>query len=670
VHATTGATFWQHPAWLSGTLAASTIVVAGWQLHDRLATSLWVTAIFRPDPAHVAEIVVHHAWLPRFAMAWLAGGALAISGTVFQQVLRNPLAEPTTLGTASGAQLALQMAATWAPSLLDHGRAWVALLGGGAATLLVFAAAARRLTPLTLVLAGMVVSLLCGAISTSLLLLHDYYLNLSAAFIWSAGSLDQQSWATALYLLPRASIAAVLIALIARQLTLFELGDAGARSLGLSLPRTRFVALALAVSMTAFVVSATGIIGFIGLASPLLARLAGARRLGERLIWAPVIGGSFLCLTDQLVQSIGESGRNAIPAGLATAILGVPLMLWQTWRLRDGGSLIGVGDPADRSGSVRKPATIVGISLALAMIAVWTALDVGQGPDGWHFSNNEDFQALLPWRLPRVAAAMAAGGMLALSGALTQRLTRNPMAGPDVLGISSGAALGVILAMLVFPVPVPAVQLAAGAIGALLALFAVLTVASGTGADPERVLVVGIAITALLNAVAVLAMAGGNLQSAALLNWLAGSTYGVSATTALAVCLLAGGAMAALPLVQRWLLLLPLGRPTASALGVSPRTGQMSIVAMAGLLAAAATVVVGPLSFVGLLAPHCARFLGLRRPLPHAYGSIVLGGMIMVTADWLGRNVLFPYEVPAGLLAALIGGPYFIWLIARRNARR
>ncbi len=85
----------------------------------------------------------------------------------------------------------------------------------------------------------------------------------------------------------------------------------------------------------------------------------------------------------------------------------------------------------------------------------------------------------------------------------------------------------------------------------------------------------------------------------------------------------------------------------------------------AALFTGAATLVVGPLSFVGLMAPHMARMMGLQRPMAQLYGSAVLGAFIMVAADWLGRNLLFPYQIPAGLLATLVGGPYFMWQVGR-----
>ena len=118
------------------------------------------------------------------------------------------------------------------------------------------------------------------------------------------------------------------------------------------------------------------------------------------------------------------------------------------------------------------------------------------------------------------------------------------------------------------------------------------------------------------------------------------------------------------PLVV-WLDLLPLGAPTARALGVNVTWSRLILLLVMAVLTAGATLVVGPLSFVGLLAPHMARLLGLARAREQFVGAALLGGLLMIAADWLGRILLFPNEIPAGLVATLVGGSYFMWRLRR-----
>ncbi|KGM30929.1 iron chelate uptake ABC transporter family permease subunit, partial [Inquilinus limosus] len=117
----------------------------------------------------------------------------------------------------------------------------------------------------------------------------------------------------------------------------------------------------------------------------------------------------------------------------------------------------------------------------------------------------------------------------------------------------------------------------------------------------------------------------------------------------------------------RWLTILPLGPATGRALGVSLARSRAALLLLAAILTAGATLTVGPLSFVGLMAPHIVRMLGLRRPTPQILAAGLLGAGLMVLADWLGRTIAFPWQVPAGLVATFVGGTYFIWLMQRRR---
>ncbi len=145
----------------------------------------WLAALLSPDLTDASQAVVHFSWLPRLAICLLAGGALGLAGTLMQQVLRNPLASPTTLGVASGAQLALMMVTLFAPSWLLLGREWIAMAGGSLAMGLVFALAWRRqLNPVVIVFAGLVINLYLAAISMGLLLFFQE--ELKGLLVWGS----------------------------------------------------------------------------------------------------------------------------------------------------------------------------------------------------------------------------------------------------------------------------------------------------------------------------------------------------------------------------------------------------------------------------------------------------------------------------------------------------
>ncbi|MEV3827662.1 Fe(3+)-hydroxamate ABC transporter permease FhuB [Aeromonas caviae] len=644
-------------------LLVLTLGLACAELARQLPGALWWQALFSPELDDARQAVVHFSWLPRLAICLLAGAALGLAGTLMQQVLRNPLASPTTLGVASGAQLALMMVTLLAPSWLLIGREWIAMAGGSLAMGLVFALAWRRqLNPVVIVFAGLVINLYLAAISMGLLLFFQE--ELKGLLVWGSGSLAQNSWSGVGYLLPRLLLAAMLATVLVRPLAVLELDDASARSLGVSLKHLRFAGLGLAVFITACVVSVVGLIGFIGLAAPAMVRLLGVRKLAQRLLWTPILGALLLAATDLLLQTLSRFWPVLIPTGAMTALLGAPLLLWLIPRL-------GIKQSSPKANSslqlARHPAPtrLVGLMVLGLAAAVIASLLFGQGMDGWGWPSWLRWQAQLEWRLPRTLAAGAAGVLLALAGTLLQRVSNNPMASPELLGVSGGTFMGVIAAALLLPaLPLP-MMLLGGLVGAFACLLLLVLINRRNGFQPERILLSGIAITALFEPLQAIALANGDLRVQQLLSWMSGSTYYVTQPVALALVVLALLMLAACLLVSRWLDLMPMGPAVATALGIHLGRAQLTILLLVAVLTASATMVIGPLSFAGLLAPHLARLMGLVRARWHLLGAAGCGALLMVSADWIGQQILFPQEVPVGLVSTLLGGAYFMWCLRR-----
>ncbi|XAG69455.1 Fe(3+)-hydroxamate ABC transporter permease FhuB [bacterium 19CA06SA08-2] len=641
-------------------LLGLTLSLACWELARQLPSVLWWQTLFSPNLDDARQAVVHFSWLPRLTVTLLAGGALGLAGTLMQQVLRNPLASPTTLGVASGAQLALMMVTLFAPSWLLLGREWIAMAGGSLAMALVFALAWRRqLNPVVIVFAGLVINLYLAAISMGLLLFFQE--ELKGLLVWGSGSLAQNSWNGVSYLLPRLLVAGGLAAALVRPLAVLELDDASARSLGVSLQHLRLAGLGLAVFVTACVVSVVGLIGFIGLAAPAMVRLLGIRQLGQRLLWGPVLGALLLAATDLLLQSVSRFWPMLIPTGAMTALLGAPLLLWLIPRLslKSGTPKASTGLLVARHPAPTRLITLLLLGLGLAIIG---SLLFGQGMHGWSWLR---WQAQLEWRLPRTLAAGAAGVLLALAGTLLQRVSNNPMASPELLGVSGGTFMGVIATALLLPaLPLP-MMLLGGLIGAFGCLLLLVLVNRKHGFQPERILLSGIAITALFEPLQAIALANGDMRVQQLLSWMSGSTYYVTLPVAYGLVGLAVLMLAACLFISRWLDLLPMGPALATALGIRLNRAQLAILLLVAVLTASATLVVGPLSFVGLLAPHMAKLMGLVRARWHLLGAAASGALLMVSADWIGQQILFPQDVPVGLVSTLLGGAYFMWCLRR-----
>ena len=647
-------------------LAGLCALISLWLVSGGMAQALpvadWVDALLLPpDQLALDAVLWRFALLPQLAMALLAGSALGIAGVLLQQGLRNPLAAPETLGIQGGGLLAMALTVLWRPEWLALWGEWIPFAGGSVAAALVLALAARRQnSPFALLLAGILVSLLCGSLLTLLLLNHD--LALVSLLALSAGSLTQDGWLPVAQLAPRLLGVLLLVVVLARPLRLLELGDQGVRSFGASPAALRLLTLLLAIYLSASVVSQVGVISFVALAAPLLARLAGARRLLPRVVVAAVFGGCLLLAADRLIALLPTSGELA--TGSLVALLGAPLLLGLVLRVRLPEAPLPSASSGKRHQSV--PRLLLGIAL-VTLLALLLGVGLARDAGGWSWFAAGDWTLIAHWRLPRVLAALAAGGMLALAGLLIQRLTGNPLASPEVLGISSSCGLGLMLLGLLYPQASQPLQLLVGTLSSLLLLGGLLWWSRRSQFAPLRLLLCGMTVTALFAASQSLLLGSGDPRGLQLLSWMSGSTYYVTSAVAWSLVVLMGLLLALSWPLSRWLDLLPLGGVAASSFGLDLARSRLLILVLAALLTAAATLLVGPISFIGLLAPHLARHLGLFRAREQLLGSMGCGMAVMLLADWAGRQWLFPDQIPAGLMASLIGGSYFLFSLWRRG---
>jgi iron complex transport system permease protein len=288
------------------------------------------------------------------------------------------------------------------------------------------------------------------------------------------------------------------------------------------------------------------------------------------------------------------------------------------------------------------------------------------------FADNVDAQVFFVARLPRVLAAAIVGSGMALSGVVFQALLRNPLASPDTLGVSAGAALGAMLAITFHAdftfAGVSVVPLAsfAGSIGALAIVYA-LASARRRGTPATVLLLAGIAIGALLAAV------GRFIQYFAdftdtfrSVQWLMGSLDVGGYAPIVAALVPLTIAMAGFATLPRVLDLVSMGMESAAARGVDVARVERVALVSASLSTGAAVALGGPVLFVGIIVPHIVRLLvgpDHRLVLP---ASALFGASFLVVCDLIARTVLAPVELPVGIITAIIGGPFFLWLLFRR----
>jgi ABC-type Fe3+-siderophore transport system permease subunit len=338
-------------------------------------------------------------------------------------------------------------------------------------------------------------------------------------------------------------------------------------------------------------------------------------------------------------------------------------------------------DAPVRGGARTRPAGVLVLLLALTAGAALLSIAVGTrtiGPGAvWTALldsglTSEEAVIVRSLRLPRTVLGLLAGLALGIAGALMQGHTRNPLGDPGLLGVTAGASLAVVLAIAVLDVAAPAGHVwfaFAGALAGTLLVYAVGT--AGRGAPtPVTLALAGAALSALLYAIVRAVLVSDSQTLDAFRFWVVGGLAGRGADVAVQVApFIAAGALLALANAPA-LNLLAFGEDVARGLGSRIWPARTVGLAAITLLCGAATAACGPIAFVGLVAPHVVRaFTGPdhRWLVP---GSGLLGAVLLMTADVLGRVVTRPGELPAGIVLALVGAPFFIALVRRSRTAR
>ncbi|WP_432050699.1 iron ABC transporter permease [Verrucosispora sp. NA02020] len=619
--------------------------------------------------------------VPRLLAGLAIGVALGFAGAALQSIARNPLASPDTLAVNAGAHLAIVSVSAFGIALPALPAGGLAFCGGLAAAGLVMAMSSGGQAGTTrLILAGSATAMALSSVTMLLLLLFEQAT--IGLFAWGNGSLVQSDLNALTQLAPVLGIAVVALMLLGHRLDILALGDDTATVLGLDVRRTRLIVTVLAVLLAASAVTLTGPVGFVGLCAPVIVRLLGSVVPGvhRHRVLLPLSGiaGVIIVLgSDVLLRAVmgGQAGVD-IPTGVVTTLLGAAVLIWLARRHRDAGPTRRPpgGHAAVRSAGFHRTvvvvaATVTAAAVLLGMLAGDTWVLVGDIVNWFNGTTGPGYTFVLDQRWPRVAAAMLAGAALAVAGTTVQAVCRNPLAEPGILGITAGAGLGAV-SLLTF-VPLAGVWAVSGVagLGAMLAFALVYGAAWRGGLSSDRLVLIGFgAWQGGMALITFMIVAFDPWNTGKALTWLSGSTYGRTATQVLPVVIALLVLTPAVVAARRELDLMTLDDDTPRVLGVRLERTRLIALGAAALLTSTAVSAVGVIGFVGLVAPHAARALvGGRhsRVLPVA---ALLGAALVSLADTLGRTVIAPAQIPAGLVTAMIGTPYFVWLLWRSRA--
>jgi len=617
------------------------------------------------QPHNWDGVFAFHYIAPRVVAGALAGAAFAFSGQHYQLVFANPLAGPGILGIGAIIQLALIAGLILFPEQVARPFLLAFVSAIGAVWVLQAVAGRDGRDPQRLLLIGMVVALMTGAVIGAVTIYRGE--DMMGLFFWGAGSPEQLDWTLVRSVGPFALLAIMIGVLFAPRFQLLALGDEAVRGLGQPLSLLRNGALGVGTLAAAVAVTLVGPITFIGLIVPNILRLMGYSS-HRQILWHSLwMGALVLVFTDALSYALMLQNIR-VTAGILTVTLCAPLFLVLVARTRRPamkareGGVIGSG--------VARHWVWMSVLLVL-LLGCMISMFLGQvtlgGIDILHWIEGAGGTSsfIIELRLPRILTALGAGGLLGVAGYCLQVALRNPVAGPEVMGLTQGSALfAIILSLFVWT---GSLAIFAGAFIGGAAVLLLVCGCAHRGGGAEHYALSGIAIAAVCAGVSASIALSAQMQVAEVITWLSGSLYNRSWNSACILLSVLSVLVGLLYIGRGWFALSVLPDEAISAVGGHAARLRFCLFSLSVVAVSVTVSQVGAVGFVGLVAPHIARRLMRASPCQHMLLSCVLGMVLLVCADFAGRVVFAPFQLPAGIVTALVGAPYFLFVMVLGN---
>ncbi|WP_025563889.1 iron ABC transporter permease [Psychromonas sp. SP041] len=584
--------------------------------------------------------------LPTLLMALLCGALLAQSGAVVQTALGNSFASPSTIGISAGALLGAMVINLFIddPSIWE---VWIAAFSFALVISMLILLLSQIIGggKLQLILIGMAMSLAVGALSSAIMIYAEQ--RMDGLFLWGSGNIGQSDGQLVSLIFIPSLLLLALPLLCHRQLDMLSLGDDTANVVGLSVRRWRAVLLLIAVLQASLVTAMVGVLGFVGLMAPHIARMLGFNKSRQQVMCASVFGALLVIVAELFSRSLPVSGFR-LPTGVLTVLIGMPFFLYLLTR-KKGAMSMAMQESGFGLAALIKLPKFFAIAIP-AFLLVLTAMYFWPSDIGFEFT---------AWRM---GVAVMAGIGLGMAGCTLQALFRNPMASPDISGATSASVLCIILALQVWP-DASRVDLFLWALVGAAIVVCILFIAMRYQLRVSQLALLGIAISAWCGTIASMVLTFGSGAASVTVLWLTGTTYGADAQIGWLLLAVTLPCCLALLALARQLDLFTLGEDWGLHLGQPLMKLRLLIILLVVLLTAAAVAAVGAIAFVGLLSPHILRLMGQTRHWVLLLGSGLVGAWLLLLADGLGRTLIAPFEIASGILVSIIGGLYFICLI-------
>ncbi|HEC1888889.1 TPA: iron ABC transporter permease [Campylobacter jejuni] len=590
--------------------------------------------------------------LSRFFMCLLCGFLLAFSSLILRIVMQNPLASDTTLGIAPSASFTILIATLFFPSFLNISKVLMGFIGAFSILFLMFIFMLKKyLNSASIIFLGLINGMVFSALSSLLVL---FYPEESKAFLlFNSGYLTQNNFKNVIEFFCYSSVALVSLYFFIPHLKILNLGDELASSVGQNIFYVKFFALCLSAYFITLVVSFIGVISFLGLFASVCAGFFKIKNIRKEFAICGFLGFFLLFGVDLFLQILQILKGIDLPTGGVLALIGSPLFIFAVLKiLKETFN----NDDIYMSCYFKEKYIIAGLILLVLMLFF---LNLYFDFSTLGFKNISD--EILVLRLNRLFILFLCGILLALVGFILQRLSFNPIASPEMLGINSGASLGVLFALYF---SLGYIQIFA-IMGALLVLCFMFFLSIKFNINMQKIILIGVAIMFFVDALGKIFLSSGDFRAYAFLAYTQAGFINIDENLSLFLLIYTGVFLFVLYMLYPGLKIFSLGENCALSVGLNITKFRIVFLILSACACALISLCIGPFSFIGLLATYIVRLLGIKKLYNQLLSTALLGICLIFLAYFISKVILFPYEIPLGIVATLLGGICLFFMIKK-----
>ncbi|MBK1973786.1 iron ABC transporter permease [Campylobacter sp. TTU-622] len=594
--------------------------------------------------------------LSRIGVCFICGVLLSLASLLLRKILHNILVSDTTLGVSSASGFFLLLSSLFFPFIYENFKILIAFFGAIIILIPIFVLGyKKRFNNVSIILLGLISSLFFSALTSLFILLYPEE---SKAFLfYNSGYFTQNGLKDFFQIIFYSSIGFIFLYFFSSSFKILTLGDIIAKSLGANIILSKAITLILSAYLVALVVSFVGSVAFLGLFASILIHQFKFDDIKKEFLFCSLVGGFLLSNIDLILQLLQLLGNINLPTGSMVPFLGIPLLIYVIFKkIKDYSNDCYFLDENHFFISKYILFSIVFILLILFFIMNLYFDFLNLKID---FSTPKEIFDLRIYKLIILACS---GILMAIAGFILQRLSFNAMASSEFLGINSGASLGVLFALWFMPFLVWPLAL----IGALAILFLLVFFYFVQKISMQKIILLGVCIMFLTDAFFKIVLLSADIRVYSFLAFTQAGILNASFNNALIILIFTIISFLIMPFFTRWLNALRLGEVCAINIGLDLFKVRIILLIFCALISVLVVLNTGPFSFISLLAPHLANLFFIQNMKMKLFLTTLIGALFMLLAEFLSKLLIFPYEIPLGIIATLLGSVYFIFMV-RKN---